>query len=226
MKCLSIVRLTNAEPGALDAPHPEDVMTKRAYSSSKCLATLLLLSCPAAVSAQIDRNPAAVPTSSCIDHLPPSAFKRVVVYAYVDLHDSVSASFGQSADDVLQEVVDRTQHQLGASGDRLPIGEPTVNWRSVDVPLQLVAHRDGRIVVVHRDSLSAVTAASLFARTLDSMSTRGMLDWSGDSTRDSVRFDITFVRPVIDSAGRVEMPSHKRYAVPVFSVLAPWQQNA
>lgn len=191
------------------------------------LATLLLLSCPAAVSAQIDRKLAEVLPSTCIAHLPPSVFKRVAVYAYVDLQDSVSASFAQSADDFLQEIVDRTQHQLGASGNRLPAAEPAVNWRGVDVSLHLVAYKDGRIVAVHRDSVSGVAAAaSLFARTLDSMSTRGMLDWSADSTRDSVRLDIAFVRPVFDSAGHVDMPSHKREAVPIFSVLAPWEQNA
>src|SRR5690348_17056376 len=207
-------------------PHSGDLMARGTYSNGKRLATLLLLGCPGALSAQIDRKLAALMPSSCIEHLPSSAFKRVAVYAYVDLPDSVSASFGQSADDFLQEVVDGTQHRLGASGNRLPVGEPAVSWRGLDVSLHLVAYRNGGIVVVHRDSTSGVaSAAALLARTVDSMSTRGQLDWSADTARDSVSFDIAFVRPVFDSTGRVEMPTHKRYAVPVFSVLAPWEQK-
>lgn len=202
-------------------------MRNKAYLNSRHVAAVILLSCPATVSAQIDRKLASLLPSSCIDQLPPSAFKRVVVYAYVDLQDSVSASFAQSADNFLQEVVNGTQHQLGASGGRLPVGEPAVNWRGVDVSLHLLAYKDGRIVVVHRDTISEVAAAaSLIARALDSMSTVGQLEWSADSTRDSVRLDIAFVRPVLDSAGHVHMPGHKRSAVPVFTVLAPWEQNA
>jgi hypothetical protein len=188
---------------------------------------LFLLGCRASVSTPVEYRVAALQPSNCIDHIPPSAFKRVVVYAYVDPQDSVSASFAQSADNFLQEVVNRTQHQLGASGDRLPVGEPAVNWRGVDVSLHLVAYKDGRILVMHRDSSNVVAAAaSLVARALDSMSMPGQLEWeSADSARDSVRFDIAFVRPVIDSAGHVGMPGHKRAAVPVFSVLAPWEQH-
>jgi hypothetical protein len=95
------------------------------------------------------------------------------------------------------------------------------------VSLHLVAYKDGRVVIVRRDSISVVAAAaSLVAKALDSMSTLGQLEWSADSTRDSARFDVAFVRPVVDSAGHVGMPTHKRAAVAVFSVFAPWEQNA
>ena len=83
----------------------------------------------------------------------------------------------------------------------------------------------GRIVVVDRDSIRLGTAAWLGARALDSMTTAGELEWSADSMRDSVRFDIAFVRPVLDSAGQATMPRHRRIALPVFSVLAPWEQH-
>lgn len=208
-------------------PQAGHVMIGRAHLNLKHLAALLLPCCPAILSGQVDRKLAELLSSPCLDHLPPSAFKRVVVYAYVDPQDSVSASFAQSADNFLQELVNKTQHQFGISGDRLPYGEPDVNWRGVDVPLHLVAYKDGRIVVLHRDSISVVaTAAARVARALDSTSTVGQLEWSQDSTRDSVRFDIAFVRPLFDSAGNVAMPTHKRAAVPVFSVLAPWEQHA
>jgi hypothetical protein len=125
------------------------------------------------------------------------------VFAYVNPQDSVSAAFAQSADNFLQEVVTRAQRQLGATEGKLPAGEPIVNWRGAAKDLHLIAYKDGRIAVVDRDTTSVVTAASLLAHAIDSMSTIGELEWSADSARDSVRFDIAFVRPILDSAGHV-----------------------
>jgi hypothetical protein len=139
----------------------------------------------------------------------------------------VSASFGESADNFLQDVVTTTQRKLGAPQGRLPVGEPVVNWRGVDKPLHLAAHKDGRIVVVDRDTDSVATqAASLFAHVIESMPALGQLEWSADSARDSVRFDIAFVTPVLDSAGHVHKATSEREAVSVFSVLAPWERTA
>jgi hypothetical protein len=149
----------------------------------------------------------------------------VAVSAYVDLRDSVNVVFAQSADNFMQDLVTTMQRQLGMTGNKLPVGEPTVNWRSTGKSLHLVAYKDGRIVVVDRDSIGVGTAAWLASRAFDSISTAGDLEWSADSTRDSVRFDIAFVRPVLDSAGHVTMPRPRRVALPVFSVLAPWERQ-
>ena len=196
-----------------------------AYMNSKLLGALLLLSCSSAASAQVFQGTSWTESSSCVEHLPPSAFRRVAVSAYVDLRDSVSADFAQTADNFMQDLVTTTQRQLGMTGNKLPVGEPAVNWRGEDKSLHLVAYKDGRIVVVDRDSIRLGTAAWLAARALDSMSTAGDLEWSADSARDSVRFDIAFVRPVLDSAGHAEMRKNRRAALPVFSVLAPWERQ-
>ena len=137
----------------------------------------------------------------------------------------MSAVFAMTADNFMQDLVTTTQRQLGMTGNKLPVGEPTVNWRGEDKSLHLVAYKDGRIVAVDRDSIRLGTAAWLAARALDSMSTAGDLEWSADSARDSVRFDIAFVRPVLDSAGHAEMRKNRRAALPVFSVLAPWERQ-
>lgn len=200
-------------------------MRYRACMNSKLLGALLLLSCSSAAFAQSFEGTSWTEKSSCVGHLPPSAFTRVAVSAYVDLRDSVSVVFAQTADNFMQDLVTTTQRQLGMTGNKLPVGEPAVNWRSNDKSLHLVAYKDGRIVVVDRDSIRTGTAAWLAARALDSMSTLGDLEWSADTARDSVRFDIAFVRPVLDSAGHVEMPRHRRAALPVFSVLAPWERR-
>jgi hypothetical protein len=55
-----------------------------------------------------------------VDHLPPSAFRRVAVSAYVDLRDSVNVVFAQSADNFMQDLVTTMQRQLGMTGNKLP----------------------------------------------------------------------------------------------------------
>jgi hypothetical protein len=146
------------------------------------------------------------------------------VYVYVEFRDSVSSTFANTADNFLQEVVDTAQRQLRASRGTLPVGEPAVTWRGIDRSLRLVAHKNGRVVVIDRDSIRAATAPALLARAVDDVSNLFLFEWSADSTSDSVRFDIVFVRPTPDSAGHVGKPRPKREAIPVFSVLTPWER--
>ena len=189
-----------------------------------CVGIALLLGCPATASAQVVQATASPASASCIDRLPPTVFTRVAVYASVALDDPVSATFAQSADNFLQAMVDTAQRLLGASGGKLPVGEPAVSWHGVDKALHLVAYKDGRIVVLDRDSINVGTTAALLARAHGAMSTIGQLEWSADSARDSVRFHIAFNRPTLDSAGHVTKATSDRRAVPVFSILAPWQR--
>jgi hypothetical protein len=143
------------------------------------------------------------------------------VYAFVDLRDSVSSHFASSADNFLQELVLEAQSLLGAAGT-LPHGEPGIDWRGVDRSLRVTAFRDGR--VLPGDTTSG-SAAALMARALAKTSTLAMLDWTADSARDSVRFHIAFVRPLLDSVGRVSKPTPKRTAIPLLSVRAPWERR-
>lgn len=173
--------------------------------------------------------------AACLEHIPSSAFTRVGVYGVVDLTDSASTQFASSADNLLQLLADKLQATLGAKPNELPQGEPLLDWLRVDAPLHFVAYRDGRMVTrVELDSLlskvslpkvaAPPTIASLFARTLDSMSTIGLFDWSADSARDSIRFDIDFVRPTLDSAGKVNQPTFRRTGLLLLSVMAPWEE--
>ena len=160
-------------------------------------------------------------TSSCVAHLPPSTFTRVAVYVFVDLSDSVGSHFAASADNLLQDLVFRAHSLLGVTPEQLPEGEPRIDWRGTDASLHLTAFPDGRIV--SRDT-TAGTAAALMAQALAEASTIGLLDWAAESARDSVRFDITFVRPWLDSAGHVSQPTFKRRPLPLLSVRAPWER--
>ena len=158
-------------------------------------------------------------TSSCVEHLPPSAFTRVAVYAFVDLSDSVGSRFAASADNLLQDLAFRAHSLLGVAPEILPQGEPRIDWRGIEARLHLTAFPDGRIV--SRDT-TAGTAAALMAQALATVSTVGLLDWT-EISRDSVRFDITFVRPWLDSVGHVSKPTFKRTPLPLLSVRAPWE---
>ena len=108
---------------------PRDVVRYKACMNSKLLGALFLLSCSSAASAQAFQGTSWTESSSCVEHLPPSAFSRVAVSAYVDLRDSVSAVFAMTADNFMQDLVTTTQRQLGMTGNKLPVGEPAVNWR-------------------------------------------------------------------------------------------------
>ena len=193
--------------------------------NARRVAVLLLIGCPAALRAQVVQTATASAASSCIDRIPPSAFTRVAVYAHAHFDDKVSRTFAQTGDNFLQELVDRVQRLLGAAPGKLPVGEPAVTWNGAGEWLYLVAHKDGRIVIAARDSIKPASSAALFARALDSISTVGQLEWAADSARDSVRFHIAFDRPTLDSAGHVSKPTIDGPAIPVFSILAPWEHQ-
>lgn len=160
---------------------------------------------------------------ACLKNIPPSAFTRVGVYGVVHLTDSASQSFAATADILMQSLGDKLHEDLGTPPNVLPRGEPKLDWLGVDAPLHLVAYHDGRIV--SRDVPQGTpTIASLFAQALHSMSTLGVLDWSADSTRDSIRFDIDFVRPTLDSAGKVTPPEFRRTGILLLSIMAPWER--
>jgi hypothetical protein len=88
--------------------------------NSKLLGALLLLSCSSAAFAQSFEGTSWTEKSSCVGHLPPSAFTRVAVSAYVDLRDSVSVVFAQTADNFMQDLVTTTQRQLGMTETSCP----------------------------------------------------------------------------------------------------------
>jgi hypothetical protein len=166
----------------------------------------------------------SIRASECVRHLPAGAFTRVAVYAFVDLADSVSAVFASTADNFMQELVLKTEALLGAKSNVLPKGDGRIDWLGIEPALPLTAFRDGRIVARYQHQ-PVPTAAGLMATALDSISTVGMLEWSADSARDSIRFSIAFVRPVLDSGGHVTPMHLKRTGLPLLSILAPWQRG-
>jgi hypothetical protein len=184
----------------------------------------LFVACPSAIRAQATPGVASTPRSgACIEHIPPSAFTRVVVYATLDVPDSVSRPFAATADSFLQEIVIAAQKLLGARGDTLPEAEPTIDWRGLEGRLHLNAFRDGRIIASETPPPAA--AAALMARALKESGTPALLDWTAEPTRDSISFDVEFVRPLLDSAGHVFNPSVKRAALALFSVRTPWERQ-
>jgi hypothetical protein len=192
---------------------------------SVCRAVIaLLLVSPTAMPAQSAiAIRSAHPSMRCIDNIPSSALTPVAVYAMVDVADSVNPNFATGADILLQELVIKAQQLLGGKPGTLPSGEPAIDWQGVDSSLHLMAFRDGRILA--RGSTRPGTAAALLKQALEQTSTVDHLEWSFDSTRDSIPFDIEFLRPSLDSAGHVSSPTFKRTPLPLLSVRAPWERQ-
>ena len=192
------------------------------YRSFRSALTALLIACPAVIRAQDTLTMGHHPHANrCTDQLPPSVFTRVVVYATVRTADSVSRNFATSADNLLQDLVVSAQKLLGAKAETLPEGEPSIDWRVADAMLPITAFPDGRLEAA---DVPPGSPAALVRRALNDRSALGLLDWSADSARDSITFDIDFVRPSLDSAGHVSKPTLKRAAIPLLSLLTPWER--
>jgi hypothetical protein len=175
---------------------------------------------------------------SCYDSLPPSAFSRVVAYTRIEgdsLPRSASRTLLLSADALLQSVVERARAILGAPSDMLPAGEPLLGdsthvWRALGRDLLITAYRDGH-VASRVDSVGRGDAgARLLARALGEATAAGeFFVWPSDTAAkvlDSVQLRIVFSWATVDRA-RHPVPvskSHGRPLLPIFSMLAPWEQ--
>jgi hypothetical protein len=177
-------------------------------------------------------------TEACYDAIPPRAFSRVAVYVQVDADSSTlpavelrSALF--SADALLQGLAERVRTMLGGAIDTLPRGEPVLGdslhvWRAVGGDLLITVHRDGRMLGRVDTTRADSGAAALFRRALEEAAKGGeFFIWPTDgaaATLDSVRLRVSFDRATVDSTGRPHEMRQRRPSLPVFSMLAPWEE--
>ena len=174
---------------------------------------------------------------ACLDSIPSSALARVPVYARIEadssLPESASRSILFSADALLQGLVERVRALLGGEEGMLPRGEPALGdstrvWRAVGADLAITAYRDGRLASRVDTTRADSGAAALFRRALVEASAAGeFFIWPSDraaTALDSVRLQVVLSAVTVDSAGRAHPVEHRRPAVPVFSMLAPWEE--
>lgn len=167
----------------------------------------------------------SVTRNSCLDTISTSSMTRVLVYVYPSLADSAQRAFTASADNFTQLVIDRARLLLGAKSDTLPMGEPMVTWRGLG-GVSLTAHRDGRIDVQPPSHPPGSAGFDLLSRAIRGVHDGGdTVSWPDGVTADSFSFSINLISPSVDRSGKVSM-GHVRIAVPLFSVAAPWQEDA
>lgn len=181
--------------------------------------------------AQATVSPVMTGSSICVDTISESRMQRVVVYAAPVLADSLPRVFIPSADNFTQLVVERVWLLLKAQPNVLPRGEPGVTWRGLTGVI-VTASRDGKIHVrsaQRQDSAVSPrlsSGAALLMNAVSALRDDGeVVSWPDGVAADSFSFNIELVSPVIDRSGKTSMPP-TRVAVPLFSVVAPWEEQA
>lgn len=173
-----------------------------------------------------DTNTLILPASNkCMDTIPASSMTRVVVYAAPELADPSLREFTASADNFTQLVIDRVRLLLKAKPDTLPVGEPMVTWRGLG-NVSVTAHRDGRSDVQPPKHPPSTAGSDLLSSAIRGLHDDGeTVSWPEGAAADSFSFNISLISPTVDRSGKVSM-SHVRIAVPLFSVAAPWEEQA
>jgi hypothetical protein len=170
-------------------------------------------------------------STACVDAIPDSALVATVLF----LHPSEPRDLDRNAlaqldgiDLLTQLLADRLRGFLHAAPGTVPAGEPTITWRTFDVPVLVDAHRDGRFVArVSRDSAGRPTGAprSVLSTVLDSLHADGeRFLWSEAPKSDSVAFSLELVPVTFGTDGKITPPA-VRLGIPIATIMAPRMQG-
>jgi len=202
----------------------------RVGGRSRCLITgivaLAAIARPVDTGAQQQDAPRR---AACLDSIPPSAMKRVPVYAAAEIADPDPATPAAvaSMDLLTQAMAEQVRALMGASAGQLPPGEPSVGWRQLEHQLLVVARRDGKLswsvqspVLPSGNHIDDAGAQHL-ARALQAAHTAGeAFVWDDGLKRDSVSWVVRLQPAALAGDGTVTPPS-LRAGFPVFTVLVP-----
>ncbi len=171
-----------------------------------------------------------VTMTECAAHLPPSAYFRVAVYAYVHLDSGNGPGTRAGAENFLSDLAEAITRELHGTPGVLPPGDGAVGWQWVDGAIRVTAFRTGRMSWQTGGTPHPEGATQLLARALASADSAGdaiPLVANGDSTPpDSIVFWIKTIHPDIDQAGRATPMKFEGTALPVFSLPVPWFERA
>lgn len=184
---------------------------------------LMVTASPAAA----QRQPIAA--DSCLSSIPASAFKRVPVFLEATQQDSASRAILPNADFFTQAVAFRIRELLGASDAKLIEADSAIDWRTLwgevvvsvkkNAPLTWsVKEWSGRADSSERSSLRVLKKA------IADVVANGESVIVPDGMGDSVTFGMSYVNPRVTKEGKI-IPVKARQAVPVFTLLVPWDKS-
>lgn len=168
--------------------------------------------------------------TTCTDHLPPSVFNRVTVFAYVHVDQGANRDVRFAAENFLPDVAAAVARLLRAPAGALPNADSIVDWRWADGSIRVTAFGDGRMTWQTGAAPHPDGATQLLARALASADSAGarvqLFAVGGKAPPDSIVFWIKTGHPTVSDAGEVTPPKIEGAAIPVFTRSIPWEDYA
>jgi hypothetical protein len=180
-----------------------------------------------ASSAAAQKQPIA--PDSCLYTIPSSAFKRVPVFLEATKQDSASRAILPSADFFTQAVAFRIRELLGAKDSKLVEADSAINWSTLWGEVVVAVKKDAPITWSVKEwsgraDSSERSSLRILRRAIADVVANGETVVLPDGLGDSATFGMSFVNPRVTKEGKV-IPVKARQAVPVFTLLIPWDKS-
>lgn len=165
--------------------------------------------------------------NACLDRA--AATRRVPVALTARLVGARAQVMEAQAGALLQLLGEEVQRALGARDDSLPAGEPALSWRQLEGALLVTTTREGAVSVAAVPTgppslYGTDSAMRVVRRALDPLVRSGeaRLLWPEGFREAAVTMQLQLERPfVLDDS--TYAPVRRRIAVPLFTVLAPFE---
>ena len=190
----------------------------------RAIVFLLMLT---ASSAAAQKQPIAA--DSCFASIPASAFKRVPVFLEATQQDSASRAILPNADFFTQAVAFRIRELLGAKDSKLVEADSAINWGTLWGEVVVTVKKDAPIAWSvqawsGRADSSERSSLRVLKRAIADVVTNGESVILPDGMGDSASFGMSFVHPRVTKEGKI-IPVNARQAIPVFTLLVPWDKS-
>lgn len=180
-----------------------------------------------AVPAQAQKQPMEL--DPCLYRIPASAFKRVPVFLEATA-DPASAVILPEADLFAQSVAFKLRELAGGTETALAEADSAIWWATLWGEVLVTRRRAGPVTWQVPDwSASADTlprsALTLLRKSIEAVVASGESIDLPEGKGDSAVFGLSLVRPLVTKEGKI-VPVKGRRPAPVFTILAPWEQQA
>jgi hypothetical protein len=190
-------------------------------------AFILALSVGLASPAAAQKQPIA--PDSCLYTIASNAFKRVPVFLEATQQDGASRAILPSADFFTQSVAFRIRELLGVGNSKLAEADSVVDWKTLWGEVVVTVRRDAAPTWSVKEwsgraDTSRHSSLRILQNALKGVIGSGEFVAIPDGIGDSASFGMSFVNPRVTKEGKL-IPVKARQAVPVFSLLVPWDKS-